>query len=176
MIYYRAVDLPGWPQLAQQVLAWIMAQPQGLQGIKQGFGFIQDPELAQSVDQVLRAGGWRLDRMALFVLVDPTLTEPHIDWGAGLEARINLPVLNANSAVTEFFSADDLVIEQRHNQQGLPYYHAQGTWQLRDSVIIDQPYVLRIREPHRVRYSGQGALPRITLSLRVYPDPVLLLG
>jgi len=103
----------------------------------------------------------------------------HIDHTAGLnagvEARINIPILNVEGSITAFFE-----LEPQYAKNHFPPSKG-GTisWPpiYRDflkpitTVIVDSPTILRTSRPHTV-YCKTNKFPRITLTISLMNDVV----
>jgi hypothetical protein len=97
----------------------------------------------------------------------------HRDNGP-LKARINFPILNGKNTYTYFYEeAETITITNAAGghvaiakDQSIP--HA-------DFVETVCPIALKVLELHKVMVPHNNPMPRITLSMRTYPDPVFLI-
>jgi len=90
--------------------------------------------------------------------------------------RINIPVLNCEGSITEFYTGGKYVPHTANNNGEFSFLIIEDFSSAIKvaEVEILKPTVLRIQEPHRV-VPNLNILPRITLSLVMNKDPVFLL-
>lgn len=102
----------------------------------------------------------------------------HIDYLSKIMpiCRINVPVLNCEGSVTEFYTCGKHSPITKKNTEKFSYLKIEDFSSAIKvaEVEILKPTVLRIQEPHRV-VPNLNTLPRITLSLVMNKDPVFLL-
>ena len=98
----------------------------------------------------------------------------HID-DTIVDARINFPVLNCSTTMTEFYQVAPDSFEPNTLNNGVTYFQCvDPNPKLMASVSLTRPTVLAIKKPHCVKVTQEG-LRRISLTLQVWPDPANLL-
>ena len=123
------------------------------------------PEIFQSFSQL----GFEIKGFAIYKTFKND-TPVHVDQST-YKARINIPILNCVGTHTIFYKADTVLpIQQDYkNLELIPCINEIEV----DRITIDQPTVIRIDRPHRVLMNEQAS-PRICLTVRCEPDPILL--
>jgi len=97
----------------------------------------------------------------------------HIDDVKNLyKSRLNIPILNCENTHTIFYDAVPMPpVEQKHkNLKLIPCFNEIEV----DRVTIDQPTIIRVDQPHRV-LMDEKYFPRICLTVKCDPDPIILL-
>lgn len=119
--------------------------------------------------------GFKVLGAAAYIMYTHNPGHPHKDQ-TQVQARVNVPILNCENTVTEFWQYDTVnEPEVIYQANGLPYQSFDSVpLTLAHSVTIDQPTVIRVREVHSVRMLSE-LRPRITMTLLLDPDPVILL-
>jgi hypothetical protein len=88
---------------------------------------------------------------------------------------INIPLINCDNAVTQFWNTEEDVNLIQYTSSGSPFIgFNQDKCTLIDKFVLTQPVVFRTDIPHSVdNYSNQ---PRLAISLRLAKDPWDLMG
>jgi len=180
MLYWKYVQLENWD----------IIQPK-LNEVVDGAGFFgtgffwntypiatlkaQVPELTRA----LLKHGWTIQYSA-FILARPHggsyLDNIHVDDMFGVAARLQLPVRNTEGSFTYFFSAPKTKIQRRLLQNGHAFWWLDKLDAKEETrVCIDRPTIIRTGEPHSVLCNPLIRDFRITLTLRLTPDPGRLL-
>jgi hypothetical protein len=110
---------------------------------------------------------------AIIAVTNPDGMTKHVDAvGPGVMARLNIPLLNCEGSITEFYTYPHEPILV-HTIGGVPYMELEYPDQCVkvDEVELNQPTLLRVSEPHRV-VNVSNKLPRLALSIQLSPDPV----
>lgn len=94
----------------------------------------------------------------------------HVDAAPYL-SRINIPIMNCETSSTVFYKADILETKTQHTGPKVQYVECINAVEI-DRVTIDKPTILVIRQPHQVIMDLTKS-PRICLTIRVDPDPIL---
>jgi hypothetical protein len=93
-----------------------------------------------------------------------TALKPHIDYGP-LGSRINVPILNCQNTITEFYENVDI----RYNQDPITgtrsYVTTNDDYRLIDSFTLSEPTLMNIKIGHKVVVPEGLPLPRIVLSI-----------
>lgn len=181
MKYYQKIDIPNWRGVAVKIYKHICDHTDL---VKTGaFWNIlsrdQHTYCYQQLDPVFDRLGFNLLRISFLVLRDEQSTihqdRDHFPGFPERVARINIPVLNCEHSETRFYSAIRWNPMVKTLPNGITYtYHAASNVQVEDTVILDQPTVIRVRELHSV-VNNAKMYPRISLTCAVDPDPVYLL-
>jgi hypothetical protein len=100
---------------------------------------------------------------------------PHSHVGDD-DIRINIPILNCKGTFTKFYesSQDQTVV---YTRQGEPLSQLSGFENVKEiaSCEVSVPTVLSVKTLHSVIIPPGSMLPRITISVKVSPDPIYLL-
>lgn len=125
------------------------------------------------IDEAFRDLGFEVKYIIAYIMLSDYEGTIHVDSGPD-RARVNIPIINCENSVTSFYS--NVKFEQEILSNGAVYYRVANTdYKLEDEVTVDEPTVLRISKPHGIKL-GKGMLtPRITFSIGLDPDPVILL-
>jgi hypothetical protein len=118
-----------------------------------------------------------IKQLSLLILCDDTSTlhtDHTIGLNSGVEARLNIPVLNCEGSITAFFKFDDLIRSLftigKDGTKCWPYidrYYEKPITQ----VELVQPTILRTSEPHTVLCKN-CTFPRISLTMSFETDIV----
>jgi len=175
MIYSKPIAMKLIDNFENRVIKFIKGSGV-LDRAKTNSGFYMLPYLITSIPELKNCfEGFRVFDAASYIMFNNQAGKPHKDH-TPLKARVNIPILNCENTLTEFWQpqlGEQSEIIQQPN--GLPYESYDNCkLDLVHSVCIDQPTVIRVREIHSVRLLSEK-IPRITLTLMLYPDPVTLL-
>lgn len=89
--------------------------------------------------------------------------------------RINLPILNCEGTLTEYYTGGEYEIFNQSNDKSYFKIKPDGKSVIKvDEIEIIKPTVIRVQEPHRV-ITNLNKVPRITMTLKMNKDPVFLL-
>lgn len=167
--YWARVYIPGWDA--------------SVEAINQAFFHTLSPsvswnylpmsrffEVADKTVSAFAAAGFTIESASIVQIKGRGLI--HVDDVSDIEARINIPLLNCDQSFTTFYETTDKtpVTYQTHVKFYVP---DETKCRMVDAVVLSQPTVLRVSEPHRV--ICRTTAPRCSLTLRVSPDPVYLL-
>ena len=170
--------------LIKQLTLQYVIEKNNLSG-KGGFRFINWAEYTVYCPQILTAFSmYDLTPVLGFFLVTFTQRDSplHIDYISSIISnewplcRINIPVLNCEGSITEFYTGGKYVPHTANNNGEFSFLKIEDFSLVTKvaEVEILKPTVLRIQEPHRV-VPNLNTIPRITLSLVMNKDPVFLL-
>ena len=124
------------------------------------------PELVRSFFKI----GLTIAGSAIYRTTDNTQSPVHIDYAA-YKCRINIPIMNCEYSSTVYYKAD--IKEVRHQDHSkVNYIECINAVEI-DRVTINNATILRIDTPHRV-IMDEARSPRICLTIRCNPDPVVL--
>ena len=195
MKYYREIDLDNFEIIQEKLKVYAQEILQNKTYRIIGFHNINDnkrllstiPELQSAFDKYNLV----IHKIAFYVADSPTIDyvpadQPlknrmhtvrnpiHTDL-CRHEARINLPILNTKGTYTRFFT--NCVVKPWINPiTRSPFQVVANTDYIEvDAIEIIKPTVLRVQEPHMVQIYEGSLLPRITLTIEFYTDPVYLL-
>jgi hypothetical protein len=175
MKYFQYITLDNIDLIKDKILKFISPVeniPYGLSFINKSLVVIQCPELVDSIRQY----NLEIERLALY---RADINGPiHIDYKSekNNKCRINIPLLNCEGSITEFFSGGDYT---RISQPNNLYYYTNSPSKNAAikvaEVEVNQPTILNIQEPHRVITNKTLLGPRITLSIFTDVDPIFLI-
>jgi len=112
--------------------------------------------------------GFKVENVAIIQAIGRGLI--HVD-DTDMIARVNVPLKNCENSFTAFYSAGSKSIEYRANRT---FWRVNPKdCRMVNAVKLTEPTVLRISEPHAV--ICHSLAPRYSLTLRVTPDPGILL-
>jgi hypothetical protein len=181
MIYTKPITMKPIDRLESRVMKYLdksgilrAAETTADQAIGQAFHIM--PDLLTYIPELITAfEGHTVLGTAAYIMYNHTPGGPHKDATTAW-ARVNIPILNCEDTVTSFWHADQEEQPERIQQpNGLFFeWYDEGKLTLMATVTIDQPTIIRVREIHSVRLLSERR-PRITLTLRLDPDPVHLL-
>ena len=130
------------------------------------------PELFTGVEML----GESIHQAVLLVLRGDNSTL-HIDHTVGVQkgvqARLNLPIMNTEGSTTAFFKMSD----RQYSLGKVNSYDGTRVWDFRhlykpiDSIEIIKPTILRISTPHTV-FCKTNTFPRLTLTVTFKKDAV----
>lgn len=175
--YYQYIDLPTWQQVSADILAWITNNTdyttnkaiRGYVATDKARILAELPQIQTMFDSI----NSKVYNMAFIFRNNHIYTEPHYD-GVNCSARINLPILNCENTHTIFY-------ELKNNAALHKIYDSRGNRQLNvkfsdcyevDRVELNKPLILCINELHGIYVPKENALPRISVSFYVDPDPI----
>lgn len=179
MIYWKKVDVGNYQQYASKILEHYYKKsmidfwnPIKLDSVK-----ILVPELINGFEPF-----GEIKEIALLVLNCDSSTL-HIDHTAGLnagvEARINIPILNVEGSETAFFKLDSQYAKNHLplSKGGTISWPAIYREFLKPvaTVVVDSPTILRTSKPHTV-YCKSNKFPRLTLTVSLIDDVVSYLN
>jgi hypothetical protein len=178
MKYYKSIEMNDFDLIKQATLQYAI-EKNHIE--KFGFKFINWAEYVLSCPQILTAFSmYNLTPIQGFFIVAYSLRDAplHIDYTSNTRpmCRINIPILNCEGSLTEFYTGGKYV-PRTENNNGEFSFTIIDDISLATKVAeveILKPTVIRIQEPHRV-VPNLNAVPRITLSLVMNRDPVFLL-
>ena len=178
MKYWQYIELPGWEAECEKLREWVLAGP--ILKSKQFWNVIDPHVMAFKTTRLGELLREHLDSKCVYcaVIVSHSYTplSIHIDYMAGVQARLQLPIMNTAGTKTLFYTADRDKVKTVYMPNNAHFYHIeQKDATLVDSVEVNQPTVLRIDQPHAV-IANRRASPRITLTLRLDRDPVRFIG
>ena len=116
------------------------------------------------LEKMFRPLGLHIYKIAILTAPNPLSTGPiHVD-ACDAKVRINLPILNCNDTVTNFFQTmGDPVKKQLPNN--VPFYGFEPEQcTLVDSFCLSRPAAIRIGSPHQIRVLS-NAVPRISCTI-----------
>ena len=178
MQYYKSIEMNDFDLIKQTTLQYAI-EKNHIE--KFGFRFINWAEYVLSCPQILTAFSmYNLIPIQGFFIIAYTLRDAplHIDYTSNTRpmCRINVPILNCEGSLTEFYSGGKYVPHTTNNNGEFSFLKIEDFSSAIKvaEVEILKPTVLRIQEPHRV-VPNLNTLPRITLSLMMNKDPVFLL-
>ena len=122
----------------------------------------------------------KINEMTLLVLSgdNSTLhTDHQVGPNKGVQARLNVPVLNCEDSVTAFFELDEETFNTHEINKGETKYwseHLRRTLKPVTQIVLMQPTILRTSKPHTVFCNGKK-FPRISLTISFKEDLVKLL-
>ena len=116
--------------------------------------------------------------IAVTVINNPTGADLHIDELPTV-AKINIPIINYQNVVNEWYNADLSNIEKVTNQFGAEYYDLTkidiSKCKLIDSIIPLSPIVFNSQIPHRVVPLPKATFPRVMLTCMFVKEPTYFL-
>jgi|688.fasta_scaffold788681_1 hypothetical protein len=176
LLYHKSIAMKPIDRLEERVIKYIKLSGIWESASKSSTAFYVMPQLMNYMPELQYAfDGFRVLGAAAYIMFDHYPGGPHKD-DSRITARINVPILNCDDTITEFWQlkpGSEPVIKTQIN--GLKYEDYAGCdLELVDQVCVNQPTILRIREIHSIRMLSE-LRPRITMTLRVTPDPVHLL-
>ena len=127
------------------------------------------PEMQASMQEL----GFRCLRAAVYVMYSNVHSSAHRDC-LNDQARINFPLLNCKNSYTEFYE-NVKTFSWINPQTGLQSHRVvNDDFVLADRVEMTGATVIRVSEAHNV-IMDESTVPRITLTIGVYPNPIFLL-
>jgi len=180
MRYWRYIDLGDHELIASKVLTFI--GPRVDLETCPFWTLLHLDELKQHVPELfaeVRRIGTEVHSATLLTLRSDSSTL-HIDHPTGtqkgVEARVNLPILNTAGSTTAFFemTPQQWALSGVNPHNGTRYWNFRHLYKPVTTVEVNQPTVLRISAPHTVYCIG-NLFPRLTLSIALKPDAVQLL-
>lgn len=130
-------------------------------------------QMCPEIDQAFSELGFNIKFIIAYIMFSDYEGAIHIDSGSD-RARVNIPILNCNDSKTGFY--DNVKLNQEIFPNGAVFYSVSNLdYTLVDEVTVDEPTVLRISKPHGIKLGASQEVPRITLSVGLDPDPVILL-
>ena len=179
MQYFKSIEMNDFDLIKQITQQYVIEKNHHIG--KGGFRFINWTEYTSYCPQILTAFSmYELTPVLGFLLVTHTQRDAdlHIDYISNEwpMCRINIPVLNCEGSITEFYTGGKYVPHTANNNGEFSFLIIEDFSSAIKvaEVEILKPTVLRIQEPHRV-VPNLHTLPRITLSLVMNKDPVFLL-
>ena len=115
--------------------------------------------------------GMKLNKCALITVIPNNPLPIHIDQQEGL--AINIPLLNCEDTVTEFWHCDQ-PHKVGYTRNGVPYfYYPTNTITTKiGEFVLTRPVLFDVRVPHSSTNKGIGT--RLAISLRFENNPVHL--
>ena len=175
--YYHYVDLPNWQQVSADILAWITNNTdyttnkaiRGYVSPDKDRIFAELPQIQTMFDSI----NSKVYNMAFIFRNNHIYTEPHYD-GVKCSARINLPILNCENTHTIFYELKEgAVMQSIHDIRGNRQLNVKFADCYKvDQVELNKPLVLCINELHGIFVPAENALPRISVTFYVDPDPI----
>ena len=97
----------------------------------------------------------------------------HIDH-ADCNVRINIPIMNCERSVTNFYSSNTASQKLSLNTDVSYYQFNYNDCRLMETFCLDRPAALKIREPHQV-IANKQCLPRISCTIEFFENIEYLL-
>lgn len=177
MNYWRQVDIGDHELIAKKVHAHastkvnLMTCP--------FWNLLKIPELREAAPELfsgVESLGETIRCAALLVLRidDSTLHIDHtVGTQKGVQARLNLPILNTEGTTTAFFKMSDRQFGLSHvnSINGTRVWNFRHLYKPITTVAVTQPTVLRISAPHTV-FCETNKFPRLTLTITFENDAV----
>lgn len=130
-------------------------------------------EQCPEIDEAFEELGFKIKFIIAYIMLSDYEGAIHIDSGAD-RARVNIPIANCEGSTTSFYS--NVKFEQEIFNNGAVYYKVVNTdYKVESEVTVDEPTVLRISKPHGIKLAAGIPTPRVTFSVGLDPDPVILL-
>ena len=177
MNYWKHIDLPQFKELQEDLAAWFIKNPHGVNGDR--WNEVNIVKLLIAVPRLsvaLRSIEAMATYIAAIVIRKKDETIIHIDQMPGVKARLLLPVMNTEGSFTAFYeteSAGRFAIDYDDGgKECLQFDSSDVTEVTRFSLTA--PTILRIDHPHAI-LCEQNQFPRISLSIRLNKDPVWML-
>lgn len=174
MKYHKHIDIDNFKVIQQKTLDFISSK-NNVDRI--GFYWMPWKEYTEYCPEILTS----FSRYGLTPTGAATITTAkfehsivHVD-AVQHECRINIPILNCEGSMTEFYSGGEYDIKYTPGEKN-PYMilKKDSIATKVDEVELNQPTVIKVLQPHYVRTNLQ-ATPRISLSVQFDIDPVFLL-
>lgn len=161
MRFYKYLDLDFLP-VAEKLKSYILDNKDQIQGFWTRLDTPRILLLFPEVQKMFDPMNIKIKRISV-VTVDPSNTGIHRD-DTDCNVRINIPILNCNSSVTNFYKTDADPI-QKFTPNGTPYLQIENSkCILVDSFCLDRPAALRVTEPHQVIVNPDYS-PRIACTI-----------
>jgi hypothetical protein len=176
---FKHIELPGWEKVAEAVLEWTNKNTDFCTNKKyRGWVSIDTRRLINEVPEInelFESAGFKITNISFFLRNDTVISPPHSHVNDNL-ARINIPILNCKGTFTKFYES----LEYQkiiYNKQGAPLSQLSSLENIKEiaSCEISVPTVLSVNTLHSVIIPPGSMLPRITISVKVSPDPIYLL-
>lgn len=182
MKYWKKIKLKNFDiirQKAEEFLdnekARLGKDPQDLRTIVPVFLFdhYEFRKQCPEIDEAFEELGFKVKFIIAYIMLSNHEGAIHVDSGSD-RARVNIPIVNCNNTATSFYT--NVKFNQEIFPNGAVFYSVSNTdYTMVDSVTVDEPTVLRISKPHGIKLTDESQVPRVTLSIGLDPDPVILL-
>lgn len=173
MKYWQYIDLPGWEAECDKLREWVLAGP--ILKSKQFWNVIDPHVMSYKTTKLGSLLQQHLDSKCVYcaiIVAYSTTPSIHIDYMAGVKARLQLPIMNTAGTRTLFYTAPSEKMKVVYMPNNAHYHHVDPKdATLVDAVEVNQPTLLRIDQPHAV-VANRFTSPRITLTIRLDKDPV----
>lgn len=171
MKLYQTIDLDNCDLIIHKVKHYLENKGY-IDTTNAGYIPLDVPELVRYCPMLLTSLfkiGLTINGAAIYRTTNNTQSPVHIDY-ATYECRVNIPIMNCEYSSTVYYNADiENTLSQLDNTKYIKCINAVEI----DRVTITSPTIIRINAPHRVEMD-ESKSPRICLTIRCNPDPVVL--
>jgi hypothetical protein len=174
MKFYKKLDIDDYDTIVSKIQTYLVLKGlvdtshTGYIPLKSVELIIACPELSQSLLKL----GLTILSCAIYRTTNNNNQSPvHVDF-ATYSCRLNIPIMNCEYSSTVYYTGDKVDIKQQDYNE-VKYIEYTNAIEI-DRVTVDTATVLRIDYPHQV-LTDETKTPRICLTIRCNPDPVMLL-
>jgi hypothetical protein len=161
MRYYKYLDLDFVP-VAEKLKTYLLDNKDKIEGFWTNLDTPKILLLFPEIQKMFDPMNIKIKRISV-VTVDPSYTGIHRD-DTNYNVRINIPILNCEYSVTNFYKTDAEPIKL-FTPNGMPYLQIDNSQcVLVDSLCLNMPAALRVTEPHQVIVNPNYS-PRIACTI-----------
>ena len=161
MKYYKYLDLD-FLSVAEKLKTYILDNKDQIEGFWTRLDTPRILLLFPEIQKMFDPMNIKIKRISV-VNVDPSRNGIHRD-DTNCNVRINIPILNCDSSVTNFYKTDAEPIKL-FTPNGTPYLQIDNSQcVLVDSFCLNKPAALRVTEPHQV-VANPDYSPRIACTI-----------